>query len=175
MKKVMTAVKTGTPFLYNLNTKRFSRMMNEVPKALQYMRNDHLQAVIERLHKAGSIKFVRHNESEWRILLTQRGIRSLDRAKKKSFPKENWDGSWRLVIFDIPENERAFRDIFRRTLKNEGFVEFQKSIWIFPYCRRDFIRELVKEFDLDESVHYIETKLLDDDTDLLSDFNLCRK
>jgi len=53
--------------------------------------------------------------------------------------KKQWDGKWRSIIFDIPELRRKDRDFLRRELQFIGFVELQKSVWIFPY---DFEREL---------------------------------
>ena len=65
----------------------------------------------------------------WR--LTDAGKRSLekdriitsDRAKKE-------DGIGRLVIFDIPEQERRKRDIVRSELIGADFKQLQKSVWI---------------------------------------------
>lgn len=46
---------------------------------------------------------------------------------------DQWDGKWRMVIFDIPESKRDSRDIIRQKLKQLGFVQLQKSVYIFPY------------------------------------------
>lgn len=35
-----------------------------------------------------------------------------------------------LVVFDIPEQKRFIRNLFRRNLKKWGFVQFQKSVWL---------------------------------------------
>ena len=37
------------------------------------------------------------------------------------FRDHEWDGLWRLVFFDIPEQERSHRDRFRKHLKAHGF------------------------------------------------------
>ncbi|MEK7082888.1 MAG: hypothetical protein AAB972_01850 [Patescibacteria group bacterium] len=63
--------------------------------------------------------------------LTEAGKRSLekdriitsDRAKKE-------DGIGRLVIFDIPEQERKKRDTIRSELICADFKQLQKSVWI---------------------------------------------
>lgn len=52
-------------------------------------------------------------------------------------PKK-WDGLWRLVLFDIPEKKRVFRNILRDHLKAIGFIELQKSAFIFPFpCEKE--------------------------------------
>lgn len=46
---------------------------------------------------------------------------------------EEWDGRWRVVIFDIPERERKIRDDFRFELKKLGLGPWQKSVWVTPF------------------------------------------
>src|SRR3990172_7215508 len=41
-------------------------------------------------------------------------------------PKQ-WDGKWRIVLFDIPEKDRLFRDILREHLYALGFFKLQHS------------------------------------------------
>ncbi len=43
-----------------------------------------------------------------------------------------WDGRWRLVLFDVPEPQRALRLKLRKTLRKLGFGYLQKSVWISP-------------------------------------------
>lgn len=44
-----------------------------------------------------------------------------------------WDGYWRLVLFDIGEEEAAQRDRLRRYLRSNGFGYLQHSVWISPH------------------------------------------
>jgi len=44
----------------------------------------------------------------------------------------NWDGIWRMVIFDIPVLRSVERDNLRKSLKNRGFGCLQQSVWITP-------------------------------------------
>ncbi len=53
-----------------------------------------------------------------------------------------WDGTWRLVTFDIPHAKKAAREALRHKLYELGFHPLQKSVFIIPYpCERelDFI------------------------------------
>lgn len=43
-----------------------------------------------------------------------------------------WDGKWRLVLFDIPEDERSRRLHLRRYLRSRAFGCLQNSVWITP-------------------------------------------
>ena len=71
-----------------------------------------------------------------RVLLTKKGKRiaerhSLDFLKIKK--PRRWDKKWRMVIFDVPEKNRAARDIFRFYNKRLGFYELQHSVRVYPY------------------------------------------
>ena len=53
--------------------------------------------------------------------------------------QKRWDGLWRVVVFDIPENQHHTRDIVRGWLKRLGFARLQQSVWIIPWpCRQQF-------------------------------------
>jgi len=57
----------------------------------------------------------------------------------------HWDGKWRMVMFDVPENLKSVRESLRYHFKKMGFVEFQKSVFIHPYpCSGEV--EFVMEF-----------------------------
>ncbi|MBI4661723.1 MAG: hypothetical protein HY735_23110 [Verrucomicrobia bacterium] len=44
----------------------------------------------------------------------------------------DWDGQWRLVVFDLPEIENTLRVRLRRFLKDRHFGYLQNSVWITP-------------------------------------------
>lgn len=67
-----------------------------------------------------------------------------------------WDGKWRIVIFDIPEEKRIIRNLFRRNLKKWGFKHLQKSVWV---SKRDVFEKLtnyIKELGIEKWVTVIE-------------------
>jgi len=46
--------------------------------------------------------------------------------------KRRWDGNWRLVLFDVPQNKASDRTRLRRSLVARGFGYLQNSVWITP-------------------------------------------
>ena len=52
-----------------------------------------------------------------------------------------WDGSWRFVIFDLPEKYKVKRNILRDKLYELGFGQMQKSIYISPF---DFVKDMIE-------------------------------
>lgn len=58
---------------------------------------------------------------------------------------KSWDKKWRIVIFDIPEGKRKLRDEFRERLKQLGFFQLQKSVFVHAFSCSDeveFLRQL---------------------------------
>ena len=51
-------------------------------------------------------------------------------------------GTFTVIIFDIPESERVSRRQFRLLLRQSGFVKLQQSVWV---SRRD-VFQIVSEF-----------------------------
>lgn len=43
-----------------------------------------------------------------------------------------WDGYWRMVLFDVPTGQNAQRERLRRYLRDKGFGYLQNSVWITP-------------------------------------------
>ena len=99
------------------------------------------------LRKQGLINFYDKNNQIY-ISLTEKGKQKagwmqIDNLKIKK-PKK-WDGKWRLVMFDISNLKRIYREALRGKLKELGFCLFQKSIWITPYnCAKEI--KILKEF-----------------------------
>ncbi len=71
------------------------------------------------------------------------GMFQIDNLKIKK-PKK-WDGRWRLVIFDISQLKKFYREAFRGKLKELGFYPLQKSVWVHAFdCQVEI--ELLKDF-----------------------------
>ena len=57
---------------------------------------------------------------------------------------QEWDGFWRIVIFDIAESQRKLRDLLRRQLLKMGFGALQNSTYISCY---DYSKEFLEFLD----------------------------
>ena len=87
-------------------------------------------------------------------------------------PKK-WDKKWRLIIFDIPATSNIIRDVFRGKLKEFGFCQLQKSIWIYPFeCKEEI--KLLREFLGADSkqIQVLEVSKMEDDSHLRKIFGL---
>ncbi len=79
--------------------------------------------------------------------LTARSIRLLDEGRARIFDRgrDDWDGTWRMVIYAVPEESRAERDRVRRTLTWHGFGPLAAATWISPHPRLDTVRSALAD------------------------------
>jgi len=85
-----------------------------------------------------------------------------------------WDGKWRIIIFDVPEISRKDRDFLRNQLRWLGFMELQKSVWIFPYEIKSELKEFIKlcRLKLKGDVRFLTAEDIDNDKDIKKYFKL---
>jgi len=74
--------------------------------------------------------------------------------------RQKWDGLFRAVAFDIPEEKRNLRDLIREHLKGLGFGMLQESLWITPYPLTEALEEFIKFHHLDNYVLIMESKYI---------------
>lgn len=80
---------------------------------------------------------------------------TLDAIKKEV--RADWDGVWRLIIFDIPESKRKLRDQFRLLLKSEGFGLLKSSVWLSAWDKWAAIAHYIKRHQLTDHITQLET------------------
>jgi hypothetical protein len=76
---------------------------------------------------------------------------------------KRWDGKWRVLVFDIGEKKRGVRDHLRRALTQIGFVQLQRSVWVYPYDCEDFIKLLKVDFRIGSEVIYMIVDQIEND------------
>lgn len=112
-----------------------------------------LSKAIFRLKERGLIK-TEGNEIGLTLKLTDEGKQALFLSETS---EEKWDGKWRIVIFDIPEEKRLIRSMFRRNLKKWEFKLLQKSVWVSKKHVTEKLIDYVKFLKIEEWVLVIES------------------
>lgn len=106
-------------------------------------------------------------DQEFRIQLTSLGQVRLEQywISDLEIPERpnTWDGQWRMVLFDIPEERKALRSVFRRKLQQFGFKYLQKSAWIYPFPCEDVLTELAARLNLADCIHVAVVRSLSSD------------
>ncbi len=115
------------------------------------------QSTLKRLADKGLIVFIEKDGKKFARLTTagEDAIRLEEKiVSMKTHRPKKWDGKWRMVIFDIPEQRRKVRGRLREIMQEVGFVRLQDSVWIFPYDSEDLVTLLKAELRLGSDVIY---------------------
>ncbi len=111
-----------------------------------------LVMAIRRLRKKGYINA--ENAQNGRIILK---LTSLGNEFLQERGGIEWDGKYRIAVWDIPESKRTIRNLFRRKLKNWGFVNWQRSVWVSKRNVTSPLRNQILELGLGKWVSVIES------------------
>jgi DNA-binding transcriptional regulator PaaX len=76
----------------------------------------------------------------------------------------NWDGYWRIVILDLPEERKNERDALRYLLKKAGFICMKNSVWISMYPYENLFMNIKKDLGLTSEMMIIVTDKIDEET-----------
>jgi phenylacetic acid degradation operon negative regulatory protein len=95
-----------------------------------------VRVVVARMRKEGWLEGRREGR-ETVYALTGAAWRLLDEGRARIFAREQgpWDGQWHMVIYSVPETERALREQLRKRLSWLGFGLLSASVWISPHDR----------------------------------------
>ncbi|OGI64457.1 hypothetical protein A3H53_01435 [Candidatus Nomurabacteria bacterium RIFCSPLOWO2_02_FULL_40_10] len=132
----------------------------------------YLNQKAQKLIKDGFLKIDTENGRQF-LSLTQKGERKLLYYRVTDRKKNiKWDGKWRVVIFDVWENARQKRNLLRMEIKEFGFIQLQRSVWIYPYECADFIELLKTDLSFGKNIRYMIVESLDFDENLRKYFKL---
>lgn len=133
---------------------------------------DNFYQKLWKLEKQGYIKRFK-KEKRNLIELTPIGKEKAIKYQLNDFrvviPKE-WDKKWRIVIFDIPEEKKVARNILRGKLKKIGFLQLQKSVFVFPYDCLEVIKSIKFIYCLGKHIQYIVAESIETEIDLVDYF-----
>ena len=150
------------------------RIRRELSREWKKINQKHLKEEIRNLYRSKLVSIKQNNDGTSTLTLTDKGkVRALTyRFDDMKIKREKWDGQWRLVIFDIPEDLRKARDALRFKLRDLGFCELQKSVFVFPYECKNEIDFIVEFFQVRPYVRYGILRLIDNDLHLRKIFHL---
>jgi DNA-binding transcriptional regulator PaaX len=145
---------------------RYYKKLNESDREKEYKR------LLGYMKQRGLIDYRPYDFNG--IKLTKTGIQRAQKADLETIviakPKR-WDGRWRLVFFDIPEQHKTARDYLSQKLKAIGFIQMQKSVWIHPFPCREEIAAITEQYQVRKYVTYTETSFIDSQDQLIKTFS----
>ncbi len=116
--------------------------------------------------------YIREDEID-KYCITPKGILKLNEYKIQDLiiqkPK-NWDGKWRILTFDIPEEKKSARIALNKKLKDLSFLTLQKSVFIYPYpCEKEF-KQIGEFFGVKKNIIFMEVDKISNDVSIKNKF-----
>ena len=108
-----------------------------------------VRVTMSRLRKEGW--FTTHRIGrETAYCLTPELLEILDEGRERIFRRrdEAWEGRWTMVIYQVPESERAVREQLRKRLSWHGFGQLSPSTWMSPHDLTKEVRDFAAEYPL---------------------------
>lgn len=151
--------------------RQYFKTLRTLRKDWQKINQQNFQRSITRLTDEKLLEEKILPNGSMKIILTEKGrkqarrLNLLGNSIKFKKPKR-WDGKWRLVIFDIPEKDRSFRNILREHLRNLKFYKLQHSVFVSPYPFEKQMLELIEIYSSQPYVRVITATKIDNESSL---------
>lgn len=155
---------SGSPRQYYRNLRMIRKEWSKIDQRHfnRTMRGLAREKLIEENHLPdGSCKLTLTKKGQWQA----KRLSLLGSTIKFKAPKK-WDGKWRIVLFDIPEKDRAFRDILRAHLKELKFRKMQQSVFVSPHPFEQPILELIEIYEARVHVRVVTAQKIDNEETL---------
>lgn len=146
--KIILLLFAGVALGFSRSPKNYFTILKGIPEAWKEINRSRLYRIVREFYNERLVDYKEDNNGNVKIVLTKEGQKralqfQFDEMEIKKPAK--WDKKWRIVIFDIPEKKKKAREVLRKKLKDLGFLELQKSVFIHPFeCEDeiDFINEV---------------------------------
>ena len=174
-KKIAILLLGGVALSLSNSPKKSFEILGEICEEWKNFDERFLKRSIKSLYESKVIKEKINDDGTVTLVLSDDGKKraityNIDNIKIKK-PKR-WDGKWRFILFDVPENKKIIRNALRFHLKNIGFYEFQKSVFVYPYDCKNEIDYVVEFYEAREFTRFIISDFVDNELHLKDFFDL---
>lgn len=125
-----------------------------------------INRTLKTMDESGMIETLESSHSTF-ARLSPKGrqkLRSLELGDSSLPLPTHWDGKWRMVILDLPEEKKSERNALRYILKKAQFVKLKNSIWISPFPFEHMLQNMKADLELSHELLIIVTDQLDETT-----------
>lgn len=173
--RILLLLSAGTALGFVLSPRKQWKIIQEVKDKWKDIDRRALREAIQKLYRSNLVSEKHHADGSITITLNESGKQqalrySLDKMTITKPAK--WDGKWRMVIFDIPESQKKLRNTFRWHIKNLGFLELQKSVFVLPYDAKRELDFIIEYYHAKQFIRYLVIESIDNDLHLRSKFSL---
>ena len=140
----------------------------------KYSKNQ-IRSTFQSLKNQKLIEYVFDRNGQTIVKITKRGevkIRAFTLDLIEIKKQNEWDGKWRMVMYDLPVRFKKGREALRYYLRDLGFYQFQKSVWVCPYPCEDEIVFIADFFGVGRYVEILTVESMLHEEKLKKYFNL---
>ncbi len=173
--KILLLLETGIILGLTARPDVYFRVLRQARKEWKKITDRSLRDTVKRLYRARLVDYQENRDDSISLTLSDSGKERVLRYRVDSMTIQKpprWDGYWRVVLFDVPEQFKQSRDALSQKLKQLGFQPMQKSVFIFPYECKNEIDFIVELFYLRPYVRYMVVKEIDTALDFERGFHL---
>lgn len=117
------------------------------------------RTILWRLEKKGLIQKTKSGH-----FLTTSGKSFYENFRNAEKIKNSWDGKFRIVMFDVPESRKRYRDFIRQKLIRQEYSLLQKSVFIGKRPLEEDFAQWLLEKNLYQHLRIIIVGDIDDET-----------
>lgn len=144
-------------------------LIKEVEKSLPKLKNDQKKAysaIVRSIKNLTSDGLLEKLESDLQpyYRLSGEGRKKLNSNSlddNTTLTTNTWDGYWRIIILDLPENRKSEREALRYLLKKAGFLCIKNSVWISIHPYEHLFTNIKKDLNLTSEMMIIVTNQID--------------
>jgi len=122
---------------------------------------------IKNLLSDGLVEAFNSDHSQY-LRLTNEGKQRLNNIAiecESTLVSTSWDGFWRIIILDLPEERKNEREALRYLLKKAVFICMKNSVWISMYPYENLFINIKKDLNLSSEMMIIVTNKIDKETE----------
>jgi CRISPR-associated endonuclease Cas2 len=173
--KILLLLVAGVALGFSRSPKNYFKILDAVAKDWKEIEKRKLLRIVKEFYENRLIDYKEREDGSIYVVLTKDGQKKaleyqFDELKIKK--PEKWDKKWRIVIFDIPEKKKKAREALRDKLKNLGFKELQKSVFVHPYECEDEIDFITEVFEIRSYVRFLRVEAFTNDEQFKLKFKL---
>ncbi|MFA4817924.1 MAG: hypothetical protein WC608_04360 [Parcubacteria group bacterium] len=126
----------------------------QINNAIRQLKRKKLVEIIKDDNNIVSVKLTNKGKSRVREFAID--IIAIEKPHK-------WDGKWRILMFDIPTKPKIYnqaREALRSKIKELGFYQMQKSVWVYPFECEDEILFIAEAFSVEKHIEIVTSDKL---------------
>ena len=174
-RKILLLLAAGISIALSRSPRSPFRIIKQTTKEFGRINREQLKLSIQRLYEAKFVDVKDYQDGSVSLILSDDGRKRALTYKldEMEIPRpKQWDRKWRIILFDIPEDERKLRDALRRHFKVLGCHEFQKSVFVHPFECRNEIDFLIEFYHARRFVRFVVAHEIDNELHLKNIFHL---